>query len=126
MKSPPGELEYGQADDVRPNLEPDSLFVELMPPHADGGRTKTGQASTGSGRHRLIPRRPPGRSNRKARVFAEEIRRLRAEGYGLEVIREALADAGVVVSKSTVQREAARGPSSSQSAPISDTAQPPG
>ena len=125
MKSPPDELSHGQADDVPPRLEPDSLSVELIPPHADGGRTKTGQPSTGSGRQRLIPKRPPGRSNRKAKAFAEEIRRLRAEGYGLDVIREALADAGVVVSKSTVHREAVRGSSPSPSAPLSDTALPP-
>jgi hypothetical protein len=57
---------------------------------------------------RLVPRRPPGRSSCKVRVFADEIGRLRAEGYSFEAIREALTDAGVNVSNSTVQREAAR------------------
>lgn len=57
---------------------------------------------------RLVPKRPPGRGSRKARGFAGEIARLQALGYTLEAIREALAEAGVTVSKSTVQREAAR------------------
>jgi hypothetical protein len=57
---------------------------------------------------RLNPKSPPGRSNRKARAFSAEIARLRMDGYGCQAIREALADAGVVVSKSTVQREVAR------------------
>ncbi|MBK1611861.1 hypothetical protein CKO44_00050 [Rubrivivax gelatinosus] len=55
----------------------------------------------------LTPKRPPGRLSRKARAYANDIRRLYAEGYTLEAIREALADEGVVVSKSTVQRELA-------------------
>lgn len=57
---------------------------------------------------RLTPKHPPGRINRKARAFAQEIGRLRAEGYTCEAIRAALADIGVEVSLSTVQREAAR------------------
>ena len=65
-------------------------------------------------RPQLIPARPPGRRTRKARAFAVEIERLRAEGYTCETIREALAAAGVQVSKSTVQREAARSKSKSQ------------
>jgi hypothetical protein len=65
-------------------------------------------------RMQLIPERPPGRGTRKARAFAAEIARLRAEGYTCEAIREALAAAGVQVSKSTVQREAARTRSKSQ------------
>lgn len=56
----------------------------------------------------LHPPRPPGRSTRKARAFQAEIGQLRAQGYTFEAIREALAAAGVMVSKSTVQREAAR------------------
>jgi hypothetical protein len=56
----------------------------------------------------LAPKHPPGRSTRKARAFEAEIGRLRAQGYTLEAIREALADIGVSVSRSTVQREAAR------------------
>lgn len=57
---------------------------------------------------RLTPRRPPGRLNRKAMAFEEEITRLRAEGYSCSAIHEALLDAGVVVSKSTVQREVSK------------------
>ncbi|HRH85366.1 MAG TPA: hypothetical protein PLO41_00845 [Rubrivivax sp.] len=56
----------------------------------------------------LVPVRPPGPNARKARAFAAEIARLRAQGYTFEAIREALADVGVLVSNSTVQREAAR------------------
>lgn len=56
----------------------------------------------------LTPRQPPGRKSRKARAFSTEIRRLRGLGYSTEAIREALADVGVHVSKSTVQREASR------------------
>ena len=56
----------------------------------------------------LIPKHPPGRSNRKARAYAAEIARLRTEGYTFEAIRSTLADTGVQVSLSTVQREAAR------------------
>ncbi len=59
-------------------------------------------------RMKLNPCTPPGQSNRKARAFAAEIARLRLVGYGCQAIREALADAGVRVSKSTVQRELAR------------------
>jgi len=57
---------------------------------------------------RLAPKCPPGRSTRKARAFAAEIARLRAQGYTFEAIRAALAEAGVPVSKSTVQREVSR------------------
>ena len=64
----------------------------------------------------LNPKRPPGRVNRKARAFEHEILRLRSEGYTCEAIRLALADIGVDVSLSTVQREAAR--SSRQRSPI--------
>ncbi len=56
----------------------------------------------------LVPVRPPGANARKARAFAADIARLRAQGYTFEAIREALAGAGVRVSNSTVQREAAR------------------
>ena len=56
----------------------------------------------------LVPVRPPGPNARKARAFAAEIIQLRAQGYTFEAIREALAGAGVLVSNSTVQREAAR------------------
>ncbi len=57
---------------------------------------------------KLVPKRPPGPNVRKARAFAAEIVDLRAQGYTFEAIREALADAGVAVSNTTVQREAAR------------------
>jgi hypothetical protein len=57
---------------------------------------------------RLNPSDPPGRVTRKARAFEAEIARLRSEGYTCEAIRSALADIGVDVSLSTVQREAAR------------------
>jgi hypothetical protein len=57
---------------------------------------------------KLEPKHPPGRRTRKARAFEAEIRQLRAEGYTFESIRAALADAGVHVSRSTVQREADR------------------
>lgn len=56
----------------------------------------------------LQPRHPPARKRRKARGWAAEIRRLLADGYTCDEIREALADVGVVVSRSTVQREAQR------------------
>lgn len=56
----------------------------------------------------LTPRLPPGRKSRKALAFADEIRRLRALGYTNDAIRQALADAGVNVSSSTVHREATR------------------
>ena len=60
---------------------------------------------------RLIPRRPPGRCDRKERHHACDVRRLRAEGHTLESIRLALLDAGVSVSVSTIRREVARSPS---------------
>jgi len=56
----------------------------------------------------LVLRRPPGRSTRKASAYSAEIRQLQADGYSLDAIRDALAEAGVVVSKSTVHREARR------------------
>ena len=65
---------------------------------------------------RLIPKDPPGRVNRKARAFELEIAKLRADGYTCGAIRKALADIGVAVSLSTVQREAARAASKARSA----------
>lgn len=59
---------------------------------------------------RLNPKHPPGRASRKALLYAHEVRRLRAEGYTLEAIRQALFDVGISVSLSTVRREAARPP----------------
>lgn len=57
---------------------------------------------------KLTPQIPPGRSNRKAREYTAEIARLRIAGYGCRAIREALAEVGVVVSKTTVHRELAK------------------
>ena len=57
---------------------------------------------------KLVPKEPPGRSTRKARGFAPDMRELRAQGYTFEAIRGALAAAGVHVSNATVQREVAR------------------
>ena len=57
---------------------------------------------------KLNPRRLPGTTKAKARGFDREIARLRQEGYTFEAIREALADVGVHVSRSTVQREIVR------------------
>jgi hypothetical protein len=59
---------------------------------------------------KLTARHAPGRTNRKARAFSDEIARLRREGHGLVAIQEALADAGVLVSVSTVRREVVRLP----------------
>lgn len=56
----------------------------------------------------LQPRRQPGRTDRKAALYALEIVRLRAEGYTYEAIREALADVGVQLSTSTLRREMRR------------------
>jgi len=71
-------------------------------------RVESGSPPDRTDEVKLAPRVPPGRRNRKGRAFEAEIARLRAAGYTLEAIREALAAAGVHVSKSTVQREAAR------------------
>jgi hypothetical protein len=56
----------------------------------------------------LQPTQPPGRRSRKARAFGADIARLHALGYSQEGIREALAEAGVVVSRGTVRRELLR------------------
>src|SRR5204862_5088795 len=56
----------------------------------------------------LTPKRPPGRLNRKALAFAAEIQRLHLQGHSCEAIRQALADAGLSVSRSTVTREVAK------------------
>ena len=57
---------------------------------------------------KLAPLVPPGRITRKARDFGAEIVQLRAQGYTLDAIRQALGGAGVQVSISTVRREASR------------------
>jgi hypothetical protein len=69
---------------------------------------------------RLIPTHPPGRSTRKARDFETEIVQLREQGYTLEAIRNALADAGVHVTISTVRREANRAAASQRVIPAPD------
>jgi hypothetical protein len=72
---------------------------------------------------KLVPKEPPGRSTRKARGFASDMRELRAQGYTFEAIREALAAAGVHVSNATVQREvarAAKGPATAAAASLGD------
>jgi hypothetical protein len=59
----------------------------------------------------LQTRRPPGHAKRKALTYAADIINLRGHGHSYSAIREALEDAGVLVSISTVRREAMRGPS---------------
>lgn len=56
---------------------------------------------------KLDPVGPPT-GYRRARRYASQMLELRLQGYTFEAIREALADAGVNVSNSTVQREVAR------------------
>jgi ribosomal protein L12E/L44/L45/RPP1/RPP2 len=56
----------------------------------------------------LKPSEPPGHARRKLRGLVSEIARLRAEGYTIRAIRQALSDAGIDVGWSTVQREVAR------------------
>lgn len=56
----------------------------------------------------LKPSEPPGHARRKLRGLVSEIARLRAEGYTIRAIHQALADAGVMVGWATVQREVAR------------------
>ena len=56
----------------------------------------------------LKPKEPPGRRSRKARAYTGEIAHLHDRGYSCEAIRQALADSGVVVSRSTVTREVTR------------------
>ena len=68
---------------------------------------------------KLVPSEPPGRSSRKARRFAPEMRALRAQGYTFEAIRLALASSGVHVSNATVQREVARASKAASAAHVS-------
>ncbi|MDC6168282.1 hypothetical protein [Paucibacter sp. XJ19-41] len=56
----------------------------------------------------LQPKRPPGRTDRKAARYSADIARLRSAGYTYEAIREALADVGVSVSTSALRREVRR------------------
>jgi len=56
----------------------------------------------------LKPSEPPGHARRKLRGLVSDIARLRAEGYTIRAIRQALVDAGIKVGWATVQREVAR------------------
>jgi len=56
----------------------------------------------------LLPTQAPGRLTRKARHYLPQIVQLRAQGYTLEAIQQALAAVGIPVSISTVRREAMR------------------
>ncbi|MFG6490508.1 hypothetical protein ACG04R_27840 [Roseateles sp. BYS78W] len=58
----------------------------------------------------LQPKRPPGRIDRKAALYALEICQLRSAGYTYEAIREALRDVGIELSTSTLRREVRRLP----------------
>jgi hypothetical protein len=57
----------------------------------------------------LQTRRPPGHAKRKALTYAADIISLRVQGHSFAAIREALEDAGVLVSISTVRREVLKG-----------------
>lgn len=76
------------------------------PDSANGNLSSQGKSAPGP--LEIQPADSPGRRSRKVRAYADRIRELHAKGYSIEVIRDALARAGVVVSWSTVQREAAR------------------
>jgi hypothetical protein len=54
----------------------------------------------------LQTRRPPGHGKRKALTYSADIISLRVQGHSYSAIRESLEDAGVLVSISTVRREA--------------------
>ena len=56
----------------------------------------------------LQPKRQPGRVDRKAAAYADQIVKLRLEGYTYEAIREAMADAGIELSTSALRREVRR------------------
>ena len=77
----------------------------------DHKRTEAGEVAHSSRKEsgvKLVPLSPPGRITRKARDFEADIVELRAQGYTLDAIRQALNAAGVQVSISTVRREALR------------------
>ena len=67
----------------------------------------------------LLPTQAPGRLTRKARHYVAQIVHLRAQGYTLEAIQQALVAVGVQVSISTVRREALR-PLPPASWPVAD------
>ena len=56
----------------------------------------------------LQPKRPPGRVDRKAAAYAEQIVRLRDAGYTFEAIRDAMAEVGIELSTSALRREVRR------------------
>ncbi len=72
--------------------------------HRPGDRTQTATTAVAT----LQPTQPPGRLTRKARHYLPQILHLRAQGYTLEAIQQALSAVGVEVSISTVRREAMR------------------
>ncbi len=80
--------------------------VNTTPTRPACQRPASPAAPSATGEMKLAPTGPPGRITRKAREFAAEILELRDQGYTLEAIRAALADAGVHVSSSTIRREA--------------------
>lgn len=56
----------------------------------------------------LKPKRQPGRADRKAAAYVEEIVRLRRADYTYEAIREAMAEVGIALSTSALRREVRR------------------
>lgn len=88
----------------RSTVQREANRAARLPANTATATHRVGEASATT----LYPLRPPGSAQRKALAFASEIQRLRREGYTFEAIREALAAAGVVVSRSTVQSESNR------------------
>jgi hypothetical protein len=72
----------------------------------------------------LQPRRPPGHGKRKALVYALDIMNLRRAGHSYASIRDALEDAGVRVTISTVRREVLKGAASPPAAVAAGVAEP--
>jgi hypothetical protein len=77
--------------------------------HARTETDKTAHKDRKGSGVKLVPLQSPGRITRKARDFEADIVQLRAQGYTLDAIRQALEAAGVQVSISTVRRESLRG-----------------
>ena len=78
----------------------------LLPVHEQGPTAE--QIGAPANVATLVPTQAPGRLTRKARHYLPQIVQLRAQGYTLEAIQQALAAAGIAVSISTVRREALR------------------
>lgn len=110
MKTATHDQTSREPDDDAGNvrLDPDSVLAKLSQTRRSKDGATNGPASNNCLGFRLAPKRPPGRANCKVRAFAGEIGRLHDQGYTFEAIREALADVGVVVSRSTVHREVVR------------------